>query len=247
MYEADGAELAELLAKVKERGVTVTLDMAKPDPDSPAGRADWHGILQRVLPYVDYFFPSFEEILYMLDRAEYERLLAAYPHDDIIRYAAPELLARLSGSMLAMGAAAVMIKLGEHGVYVRCSADRNRWLRAGKCTPPQLEGWLGRELLAPVFRVEAVGTTGAGDCTIAGFLAGIVKGLTLEATVTAAVAVGASSVEQSDATSGIPGWEQIQARLAQGWERRQVKLRLDGWANDETNGLFYGPHDKGRV
>lgn len=42
--------------------------MAKPDPTSEAGRKDWNRILERVLPYVDIFLPSLEEILYMIDR-----------------------------------------------------------------------------------------------------------------------------------------------------------------------------------
>ena len=37
--------------------------------------------------------------------------------------------------------------------------------------------WLGRELLAPCFRPAAVaGTTGAGDATIAGLLAALLRG-----------------------------------------------------------------------
>jgi sugar/nucleoside kinase (ribokinase family) len=243
MYEEEGAQLAELLANVKQRGVTVTLDMAKPDPNSAAGRADWVRILERVLPYVDFFFPSFEEILFMLDRYEYESLMKQYPDGDIIRHAAPKLLAKLSDELLSMGAATVMIKLGDHGIYVRSTSARNRWQQVGRCAPEQLAGWLGRELLAPVLQVEVVGTTGAGDCTIAGFLAGLVKGLPIEATMTAATAVGACNVEKADAISGIPLWEDLEARIMKGWAQRELIVKLQDWDMDARAGIWIGPND----
>ena len=48
------------------------MDMAAVDADSEAGRADWEAILKRVLPYVDFFVPSVEELCFMLDRPRYE-------------------------------------------------------------------------------------------------------------------------------------------------------------------------------
>ena len=81
--------------------------------------------------------------------------------------------------------------------------------------------WVGREMLAPCFAVNVVGTTGSGDCTIAGFLAGLLKGLPPEQVMTAAVGVGAFNVEVPDAVSGVPSWETLQQRIATGWARRK--------------------------
>jgi PAS domain S-box-containing protein len=51
--------------------------MAYPDPDSPAGRADWLTILQNVLPFVDVFVPSYEEIYRLRhERGDYITVLA---------------------------------------------------------------------------------------------------------------------------------------------------------------------------
>ena len=66
MYINDGQHLAGLMKRVKEKDVATSLDMAAVDPESPAGRADWEKILAGVLPYVDFFVPSFEELCYML-------------------------------------------------------------------------------------------------------------------------------------------------------------------------------------
>ena len=79
----------------------------------------------------------------------------------------------------------------------------------GAGSPIDLANWRGRELYAPSFRVNVVGTTGAGDCTIAGLLTGMIKGLSIEETLTAAVAVGSCSVETADATSGVPHWDRV--------------------------------------
>jgi sugar/nucleoside kinase (ribokinase family) len=86
--------------------------------------------------------------------------------------------------------------------------------------------------------VNVVGTTGAGDCTIAGFLAGMLKGLSLEAALRGAVAVGACNVEQADAVSGIPPWDSVQGRLTAGWKTRETTLELDGWHYDSNESLW---------
>ena len=58
MYSDDGAEVSEVFSRAKATGVTTSLDMALPDPASPAGRADWPAIIRKALPYVDVFLPE---------------------------------------------------------------------------------------------------------------------------------------------------------------------------------------------
>jgi sugar/nucleoside kinase (ribokinase family) len=231
MYADEGRGLELLLQQVKARGLTVSLDMARPDPQTPAGRADWQAILRRALPNVDLFLPSFDEILFMLEPERYAALQTASGGAELVSFADEELLSRLSGRLLELGAAVVGLKLGEHGLYVRTTADRERFAAMGACTPVsgQAADWLGRELLVPCFSVQAAGTTGAGDCTIAGFLYGLLQGRPLVDTVLGAVAVGACNVERADAVSGIPAWSQVQRRLDAGWSQREQALVLPGW------------------
>jgi sugar/nucleoside kinase (ribokinase family) len=63
MFEDGGAQLVEIFRRVKALGITTSLDMTLPDPSSAAGRADWAAILRAVMPSVDIFLPSIEEIL----------------------------------------------------------------------------------------------------------------------------------------------------------------------------------------
>lgn len=241
MFVNGGSELAELLRRVKARGLTTSLDMARPDPDSEAGRVDWAGLLKRALPQVDLFLPSWEELLFMLDRKRFERVLAEAGPDGLLDAIDPELLSELAGRLIGMGVAIAAIKLGDRGLYVRTTADPARLEAMGACAPQDREAWLGRELLTTCFEVDVVGTTGSGDCTIAGFLAGILRGHAPEEVITAAVAVGACNVEQADATSGIPPLATVEARIRSGWARRPNRLALPGWTWDAENSVWSGP------
>ncbi len=231
MYADGGGELASLLRRVREQGLVISLDMALPDPASEAGRAPWRGILERALPQVDLFVPSLEEILFMLGREA-----AAAPEG--------ELLAEVGSELLGMGAAVVALKLGAGGVYLRTTPDRERLAALDPCLPGGTEAWVGRELVAPCFQVEVVGTTGAGDCTVAGFLAGLLHGLPPEGAIAAAVAVGACSVESADATTSVPSWQQVQQRIERGWPRRATTLSVPGWEWDDQAQVWRGENDK---
>lgn len=243
MYTGGGSEMAETLRKVKEAGLTTSMDMAKPDPGSEAGKVDWISFMKRVLPDVDIFLPSFDELLYMLDRPLYDQLSAS-ASGELSGLADEALLARLGEQLLAMGAAIAAIKLGENGLYLRTTADAERLNRMGRCRPGA--SWLGRELLSDCYRVEVAGTTGAGDCTIAGLLTGLLQGLAPEAALQSAVAVGACNVERADAVSGIPTWEDVQARIRGGWFKRQHQLQLSNWSHEESLQLWFGPADSGK-
>lgn len=69
---------------IETRHLDVSLDMALPDSESPAGKADWQGILENILPHVDIFVPSIEEILFMLDRPQYARILSGAAGRDMV-------------------------------------------------------------------------------------------------------------------------------------------------------------------
>ncbi|RYG41008.1 carbohydrate kinase family protein, partial [bacterium] len=74
------------------------------------------------------------------------------------------------------------------------------------------------EIWEPCRKVEVAGTTGSGDATIAGFLFGWLQGWPLSECARAATATGAACCERPDATSGVPSWSDLSARLKGGWE-----------------------------
>jgi sugar/nucleoside kinase (ribokinase family) len=243
MVANNGVELADVFRRVKAQGVTTSLDMTFPDPESPAGQADWIAILERTLPHVDMFIPSLEEILFMLDRPQFEALERAGGDAGILSHVDGPLLAALTGHLLAMGVAVAGLKLGAQGLYLRTSAKADRWQQVGRGLAEADESWHGRELLAPAFQVDVVGTTGAGDCLIAGLLTALLEKQSPEETMIGAVAVGACNVEQADSVSGVRPWPEIQARIQAGWDRRAVTLDLPGWRQSAETGLWCGPND----
>ena len=233
IWSDGGKRLARLLRRAKKRGAITSLDMSLPDPASPSGRVDWDGFLARVLPHVDLFVPSVEELLFMTDRSSFDRFVARGGGDAIIRGIGFAQLEELAGKAIGRGVSAVMIKLGDRGVY----------FRTGPKSVPGTAGWENRELYTPVFAVPRVaGTAGAGDATIAGFLASIFRGLAPNEALTMAVAVGGCCVEAPDATSGIRSWAETLSRVRKGWRRAAAVVPEPGWARGE-NGIWRGPHD----
>jgi len=237
MLDGDGAHLMEMFRRVKEMGVTTSLDMVFPDPTSAAGQLDWEAILRTVLPYVDVFLPSVEEILFMVRRQTYEELCQAADGTGFLTLVTPALLSDLGCQFLDMGVKIVGFKLGDRGLYLR-TADRPAIESLGKAAPSDPAAWAGKELWAPCFKVNVVGTTGAGDATIAGFLSALLRNTSAEAALTAAVAVGACNVEAADALSGVRPWDETMRRVASDWARRDLHLEAPGWQFDEGHQLW---------
>ena len=246
MYQQEGAEVTQLFQAMRQRSVFTSLDMARPDPASEAGRADWRAILSHTLPFVDVFAPSLDELLFMLDRPRFERLREQYGDGRLLEGVDGALLADLGDQLIAWGALMVAVKLGDQGLYFQTTTDTARWAALTAINLPTLANptWRGRRALAPCFQVDVVGATGSGDATIAGFLMGLSQGSSPEQTLRDAIAVGACSVERIDATSGVPGWEQVQRRQVAGWARRATLLALPGWAWDAASALWRAPDDQ---
>jgi len=121
MFENDGVELVEMYKRIKDLGVTTSLDMAMPDPASRSGQIDWQIILERTLPYVDIFVPSLEEIAFMLDRNLFEKRKAqAEGEDPVLVYESKD-CENISDKLLSIGAKIVAVKCGIRGLYLRSS------------------------------------------------------------------------------------------------------------------------------
>ena len=192
MYENGGAELIELFRRVKELGLVTSLDMAAIDPDSDAAKVDWRQLLGNLLPYVDFFLPSIEELCAMLGRPLNEK---------------PEALAQ---ELLQMGTKVVVIKCGEKGLYYQTGDVQIPGLRE--------EDWSYRRGFQSAFPPEKLcSATGAGDTCIAAFLTAMLENRPLEDCVRLAAATGASCVEAYDALSGLKPFAELEEKIARGW------------------------------
>ena len=226
LFSNDGAELADIFRTAKRYGATTSLDMARPDPDSPAGRVDWEKYLQTVLPHVDIFLPSIDELVYMIDRENFAQFDADLTNGTPIGGITREKLDEYSKRLIAMGAAIVVIKLGNCGLYIQVTSDKKRLAAEnfGRSYYPEILSWRDRSLYEACFEAKVAGAIGAGDCTIAGILAGILYNQSLDEAAASAVGSGSCNVEKPDALSGIPSWGDLQKRIAAGWEKETQYL-----------------------
>jgi sugar/nucleoside kinase (ribokinase family) len=215
MYLDGGEELGEIFRRARGAGAVTSMDTAQPDPNKASGQVNWAEILPRLLPHVDIFVPSIEEIVFMLRRDDFDTW-----GGDILKHISRDYLRELADELIEMGAAITGFKLSYYGLYLRASPERERMQMIGEALPLDLDAWTGAEAYHPAFKTQVVGTTGAGDSTYAALLVALVKGLSPDEAVKMACAVGASNVEAPGAVDGLHSWEEIARRVDDGWETR---------------------------
>ena len=235
-YENDGKELVKMFQRIRKMKIITSLDMAMPDPESPAGRVDWFKFFKNVLPLVDIFMPSIDELLYMLRPEKYNKIYEKRERFDMV------LLNQLAKQLIDYGTKVVAIKLGDQGLYLRTHQIE----KSNLSSIINHQDWNYRQLLSPCFAAEVKGTTGTGDATIAGFLAQLLEGGEPEKCITLATAVGACCVEAVDATEGIRPLPEIIKRVTSGWERLSLSIPLDHWKFDYQYKIWKGPEDQVR-
>lgn len=229
MYENDAAELIEIYRRAKEIGLTTSLDMSLPDPDSASGQAPWADILAELLPLVDIFLPSVEEITFMLDRQRFDEMRTSGMN--MLEQVTGQQVHSLGEKLLALGGKIMVIKCGFRGIYCR-TAGADRLKAIGKAKPGR--GFADREFWQPTYHIDTYGSaTGSGDSAIAGFLSAYLRELDCDRCLRYATANGALNVSRPDALSGIVGWDELTARLDAGWQTAPVTLEdAPGWRPD---------------
>ena len=210
LFVNGGAELRKLLVGVRKLGVPTSLDITLPDSGSLAGQADWRSILAAVLPFVDIFVPSIEEILFMLEPKRYARILSAADGGDIMDAISPDLIVRLGNRILAMGVKVLMIKAGHRGAYLR-TGDIGKLNAATSLNLPA-ENWSERDLWIPAFPADprrVRNACGAGDCAVAGFLTALLDGSEIEKAGKYAMLAGRDNLYGIDSLGGLSDWKRM--------------------------------------
>lgn len=155
-----GEDLAIIFKKLKEIGVTVSIDTCWDATDQ------WAKILDPCLPYCDIFETNKEEAFLYSGKDNVE---------DALEY------------FTSFGPEIVIIKQGVEGTRIKSKA---------------FDGFV------PVFSVEAVDATGAGDAFNGGFLLGLYHQWPIEQAAIFASAVGAICVTAYGASTGILSYQE---------------------------------------
>lgn len=220
MYKNDGEELLAVMRKAKQAGCATSLDMAAVDADSEAGKADWKKILKKVIPYVDFFVPSIEELCYMLDRPRFLQWQERADGRDITEILDVEKDVKpLAAMCMEYGAKVLLLKCGAPGMYY-CTAEEERLRDLETSVELCVKDWASQEGFEKSYIPEKIlSGTGAGDTSIAAFLTAMLEGDSPADCMHLAAAAGASCVAAYDALSGLKPLNVLREKIAAGWKK----------------------------
>lgn len=223
IFKNNGNELLSIMKKAKDCGAATSLDFASIDPFSEAGQADWKKILERVIPYVDFFVPSVEELCFMLDPKRLNTWINRAGNHDITEILDIENdIIPLADQCMELGAKILLIKCGVKGIYYQIS---NRTVLQGISSRIELDSkkWANKRGFEKSFVPDRIiSGTGAGDISIAGFLTAILNGYGPEESVQFAAAAGACCVTSYDALSGLKSMDEMKQKIANGWKKNSL-------------------------
>lgn len=220
MYINDGENLLSLMRKVKEHGCATSMDMSAIDQNSEAGKSDWLVILRRVIPHVDFFVPSFEELCFMIDRGRFESLQRAAGDTDMTDILDFDRDIRpIADACMNLGCKVLLLKCGKKGLYLRSASSE-----VIKEIPSELEldaqAWSNLDMFETCYKPDRVlSATGAGDTCIAAFLESLLEHRSPKMCIKLAAATGACCVCEYDALSGLKPLNELEKRINEGWEK----------------------------
>ena len=222
IYKNQGEELLKIFKNMKAHNIATSLDMAAIDPLSEAANIDWNSILKRVLPYVDFFVPSVEELAFMIDREKYDELVIKANGKDITSILYINDVKPLADKLINMGAKVVLIKCGAPGIYYK-TGDKDKLSSISSNIKLNLNSWSNREGFEKSYEPQkVVSGTGAGDTSIAAFLTAMLREYSFEKCMQLATATGASCVSTYDALSGIKPLNELEEIINRGWKKQDL-------------------------
>lgn len=221
LYLNDGAECIAMLKEAKEAGVATSIDMCAVDPECESGQADWMGIIEKMSPYVDFFEPSIEELMFYLDRDKYNRLFEEAKNGDMIGLLDIERDVRpLAEKLLSWGARIVLVKCGYKGLYLATS-DAKALSGIGGDIHLDAADWANQRCFERSYVPDKLlSGTGAGDTTIGAFLYAVTLGYSRKRCLQLAAATGASCVAAYDALGGLKSFDELIKKIDAGWEKQ---------------------------
>jgi sugar/nucleoside kinase (ribokinase family) len=229
LHARDGRELVRIYAEAGKTGVTTSMDISLPDPNSAAGKADWPTIYKKTLPFVDIFVPSIEEAFFTLNPREWARRREKSGGEELVERIRPDEFSAIASRFLDMGCAIVVLKAGPNGWYLR-TASAARLGKMGRLKPRNAADWANVELWCPAFEARRIaGATGSGDTSIAGFLAAMLRGKSPVACLKMANCAGWMNLRAMDALSGLCSWRKMEKALPRLQPRDAPILRNAGW------------------
>jgi sugar/nucleoside kinase (ribokinase family) len=153
-----GANLRRMLERARAAGATTSLDLAVIDPGAESAAIDWRSLFADILPLVDVITPSADDLRTALGIKD-------------------ATTADFTDLLITWGAAVAAVSDGAAGLHIRIS-NAQRLARSGTALAPLADGWADQSLqVAARMLQRKITTNGAGDAATAGFLSGLLRGL----------------------------------------------------------------------
>lgn len=218
MYLNSCSEMVRIFKKVKELGLTTSLDMAAVDDKSEAGQQNWTKAIKDLIPYIDFFVPSVEELGYMMDKKLSDEWNERANGVDVTTVLDIEKDVRpLADKLIEWGAKCVLIKCGAAGMYLG-TASGEVMSKIGE----QFASWDHISLFEKSYVPDKIlSGTGAGDTSIAAFLKSAIEGYPVERCLQLATGTGASCITAYDALGGLLSFEELIAKIDAGWKKNE--------------------------
>jgi sugar/nucleoside kinase (ribokinase family) len=143
-----------------------------------------------------------------------------------------------------MGTKVMVIKCGRLGIYSR-TATSEQITQMGKAAPHKSsKAWASREIFEPSFLVKKIASAaGAGDCAVAGFIAGMLRGVSLADALRYSTALGAQNVRVIDTVSGTKSWRQTTAQIRKRPAKVPLPIDMSSWQWIAAKRHYLGPND----
>lgn len=217
-YRTDKDELQNMYRKVKKLSLITSLDVTAVDPESETADINWNKRLSEVLPYVDFFMPSIEELCFMLDREKYDEMQKRGSDDVCLYLSLSEDVIPMAERVLNLGCKGVLIKCGAAGLFLM-TADSSRMKELSEKI--SVEEWADKKIFQNSYVPDRIlSGTGAGDTSIAAFIYGMCNEMSPEDTLKIAVGTGASCITEYDTLSGLLSIEALKNKIQNGWKEQ---------------------------
>ncbi len=213
-YLKEGEQLLTLFSRVKEMGVVTSMDFSLPDGQSESGKQDWFQIMKQVMPFIDIFVPSVEEVLRIMMPDEYDKILSSAGNSEIIDLIPISIIREIGKRIIESGVKILLIKAGHRGTYLItgniCLLNRENKLGLSE------KEWNNRELWCNPYQIDPdklVNALGAGDTAVAAFLAAILSGKEAEAALKYAAIAGRNNLYCNDIYEELNDWESMDKEM----------------------------------
>jgi sugar/nucleoside kinase (ribokinase family) len=206
----NGSQLVDMFSGIQEMGVVTSLDFSVPDPESESGKINWPRVMQSVLPFIDIFVPSLEEVLQIMIPSKYAEIQASCSNTEVISQIPTPLIREVGKMIIDCGVKIVLIKAGERGAYLLTGDVSPIHEKMGIHLPDK--NWNFRELWCeayPADNSKIINTNGAGDTAVAAFLSAILDGLCVESSLKYAAIAGRNTLYCHNIHTDLSDWSEM--------------------------------------